>query len=101
MTLAEQRKIPKHDVLGNEPVGYSEKYNARTYGVVGQITTNRLLVNYELDFIKVALDHIEKSEPKYMLRNIEIAREKLQILSETFERILNDYGDTDPRHERS
>ena len=66
--------------------------------VIGQITRGRVVLYYELQFIRDAIFNIKRATPSTMLGCIKILEEKVQQITVTIDRVLNDYGDTDPSH---
>ncbi len=66
--------------------------------VVGQVTRNRVLIGYELQFLRDSLLQIERARPKDMPWAIEQMREKIEVVATTANRIMEELGDTDPRY---
>ena len=97
----DSKTTPKHDVLGprdyKNPVVVFGNLVAPSH-VVGQISTHRLLLNYEIQFLHDAVFNIRRSNMKDLPYYVDLLEEKIQMLAKSINRALNDYGDTDPRH---
>lgn len=71
----------------------------REIKVIGKITRYRMLLSYEIEFIRNAILNIKQSTPKDMVHYLGILDEKVDKIAATINWVLNEYGDTDPRHE--
>lgn len=72
---------------------------ARGWKKVGQITKERELLLFEIQFLQDAIDNIKKASPDQMLHCLEIVDDQLELLRHGINRTLNSYGDHDPRHD--
>ncbi len=95
-----KRQKPTEDVIA-EVSGESIAYQGSLYPkivVIGQITKHRLLFCYEIQFLRTALFNIRRAKPDQMLHYLQIMDEKITLIAESFNKTLNELGDTDPRH---
>ncbi len=95
-----KRQKPTEDVI-DEVSGESFEYNGSLYPkviVIGQITKHRLILNYEIQFLRTALFNIERAKPDQMLHAMKIMDEKITQIAASINKTLNELGDTDPRH---
>lgn len=95
-----KRQTPTEDVIA-EVVGESIEYGGNLHPkivVIGQITRHRLLFCYEIQFLRTALLNIRRAKPDQMLHAMQIMDEKITLIAESFNKTLNELGDTDPRH---
>ena len=93
-------KKPSVDVLGREsfPVEVPGFGVVAGHRVIGKITLNRSTLCYEIKFLRDASSNIKRAKPDQMLHAIEILDQKITQIAETINKVLNEAGDTDPRH---
>jgi len=92
---------PEHEVLIPIP---GEFVNVPGYGAQpkydkGLITTHRLRLNYELGFVIDAVANLKRWSVATLPHNIEVLEAKIDMLRIGINEVLNEKGDTDPRHD--
>ena len=91
---------PEHEVLipvpgefvATELAGWQPKYET------GLITNHRLRLNYELGFVIDAVANLKRWSVDTLPHNIKVLEEKIDMLRIGINEVLNESGDTDPRH---
>ncbi len=106
----EPKSEPEYDPLVRDqpchPWGEPE-YTSTIYGMSakypfkGFITRNRMLIYYEVSFVRREIDKLQDPDlkAKDTQRHVAILDEELDRLVKTIERVLIELGDVDPSHE--
>lgn len=73
-------------------------YGPAAQDEVKEITTARAILGYDIERLKTASFNIKRATPKNMERALQVLDDQIQATAENIDRVLNEYGDTDPRH---
>jgi len=68
--------------------------------VVGKITTRRARFGYAISELRADADLLKSAKVSGIPRLLERLDERIQAVAECGDAILNEFGDTDPRHDK-
>jgi hypothetical protein len=91
---------PEFEVLGWRKNPVMTPLGLSTVEVIGKITRDRLLCSYEADHVRIAMAEVRRSNISQIGPALDRLEEKIEVLAQRLNDILNKCGDIDPRHQR-